>query len=547
MSVEKEVFAFWKETSPTSAFGSGLKEYAGQIWIPSHSNVKKALALIGQLEKKADAVEKKFLATMRRDLLIEEPQDPPGGLLSAFFTHLIIEGINEKHLLSLAEQSLNFLGVQEDLWERTWPVELQIFSAQECDGAKAIIETIKKKCKRKETKDALTAVQKRLAVWKEKTAHVKLKKNDFTETYPILKKKSIGLGRKKWYRAAIRDLYDYIETPEEIERLAVSWIEKELSGFKQIMKKLAKRYKCKPTVEDIDKALDKYQKIPAEKLLKIIAGLRKTLQKLADKEWVKITPKYDVRVIETPPYLVPFLPTAAMQTFNSLTNKPFCLFFATTDPKASPSSSLPDVAQTTIHEEYGHCVNFLNSYDGVVGKPRLIEIIGSSLDIPITEGISFFRELESIRTFEQMMHRGTHDKVERAVIKEIEKYVSFEEFVEGVFFVVMQWRMVRFLRAVSDVRLNLEKQTFPQFIEWAHKKTGLSRKLIFDQTFHFQENPGYAPCYSVFGQRLREMQKKAMKKGFSQKEFNTYVASIGFPARSIFEKRILSRFNLSSK
>ena len=542
--MEKEVFELWKELSPTSAFGSGLKQYAGQIWIPSHSNVKKALARINQLEKKADVVEKKFLATMRRDLMIEEPQDPPGAVQSAFFTHLIIEGINERHLLSLAEQSLNFLAVQEDLCESKWPIELQIFTSQECDGAKAIIETIKKKCKKKETKDALTAVQKRIEIWKNKTVHVKLKRNDFVETYPILKKKSTGLGRKSWYSAAIKDLYDYIETPDEIEKLAVGWIKQELPGFKKIMKKLAKRYKCKPTVEDVDKALDKHQPVPPQKLLKIIAGLRKTLQRLADKEWVEITPKYDVRVIETPSYLVPFLPTAAMQTFNNLTKRPFCLFFSTTDPKASPNSSLPDVAQTTIHEEYGHCVNFLNSYSGVVGKPRLIEIIGSSLDTLITEGISFFRELESIRTFDRIMHRGAHDKIERAVIKEVEKYVPFEEFVEGVFFVVMQWRMVRFLRAVSDVRLNLEKQTFPQFIEWAHKKTGLSRKLIFDQTFHFQENPGYAPCYSVFGQRLREMQKKAIEKGFTQKEFNTYVASIGFPARSIFEQKVRKHFKI---
>ncbi len=544
MSIEKEVFELWKEISPESAFGSGLKEYAGQLWIPSHANVKKALTKIEKLHKKADPVVKKFLAAMRRDLLIEEPQDPPGALLSVFFTHLIVEGVNEKHLISLAEQSLNFLGVQEDLWDKKWPIELQIFTAQECDGARAIIETIKKKCKKKETKDALMAVQKRLDIWKHNVSTITLKKNDFTETYPILKKKSKGLGRKGYYRAVLKDEYDYIETPDEIERLAESWIDRELPGFKKLMKKIAKRYKCKATVEDIEKALDKHQKVPPQKLLKVIAGLRKALQQLASKEWVEITSKYDVRVIETPPYLVPFLPTAAMQTFNSLTKKPFCLFFATTDAKASPSSSLPDVAQTTIHEEYGHCVNFLNSYAGVVGKPRLTEILGSSLDTPITEGISFFRELESIRTFDRMLHRGAHNSIERRVIREIEKYVPFEEFADGVFFVVMQWRMVRFLRAVSDVRLNLEKQTFSQFIEWAHKKTGLSKKLIFDQTFHFQENPGYAPCYSVFGQRLREMQADAMKKGISQKKFNTYVASIGFPARSIFEKRVRQKFSL---
>ena len=543
MNTEKEIFALWKEICPESAFGAGLKQYAGQMWIPSHTNVKHALARIEKLSKKSGPVQKKFLAAIRRDLMIEEPQDPPGAILSVFFTHLIVEGVNEKHILALAEQSLNFLGVQEDLWEKKWPVELQIFASQECSGAKAIIETIRKKCKKKEVKEALTAVQKRLDVWNHKVSTIMLKKNDFTETYPILQKKSTGLGRKNSYRATVKDLYDYIETPEEIERLAVSWIDKEYFGFQKITRKLAKRYKCKPTVEAIDKALDKHQHVAPDKLLKTIAGLRKALQKLAHQEWVKITPKYDVRVIETPKYLVPFLPTAAMQTFNTLT-KPFCLFFATTDPKASPSTALPDVAQTTIHEEYGHCVNFLNSYVGVVGKPRLVEIIGSNLDTPITEGISFFRELESLRTFDRILHKGAHNAVEKAVVKEVEKNVPFEEFVDGIFFVVMQWRMVRFLRAISDVRINLEKQTFPQFIEWAHKKTGLSKKLIFDQTFHFQENPGYAPCYSVFGQRLRKMQADAMKKGVSQKEFNTYVASIGFPARSLFEKKLKEKFSI---
>ncbi len=544
MNVEKEVFALWKWLYPEDAFRCGLKKYAGTLWIPSHSNVRVALARIERLnEITADSSVKKFLAAMRRDLMIEEPQDAPSALLSVFFSHLIIEGVNERHLLSLAEQSLNFLSVQENVWEKNWPIELQIYSSQECDGAVTVIETMKKKCRKTETIHALVAVQKRLKSWKQKTAHVSLKKNDFAEIYPVLRKSSAGLQRKRAYPAIIKDLYDHTETPEQIEKLAVSWINEELPIFRRVMKKLAKRYKCKPNVEAIEKQIDRHQSVSPKNLLKTISGLRCALQKLANREWVSITPKYCVKVIETPKYLVPLLPTAAMQTFNSLSKKPFCLFFATTDPSASPSSSLPDVAQTIIHEEYGHCVNFLNSYAGVVGENKLIEIIGSSLDTPITEGISFFRELESLGTFGRLL-AGAHNSVEKEVIKEIETHVPFEEFVEGIFFVVMQWRMVRFLRAVSDVRINLEKQTFPQFIEWAHKKTGLSKKLVFNQTFHFQENPGYAPCYSLFGQRLREMQKTAMSKGVAQKEFNTFVASSGFPARSVFEKMIGKKFML---
>ncbi|VVB81230.1 Uncharacterised protein [uncultured archaeon] len=537
MNAEKEAVKLWKEVYPLSAFGAGLKQYAGQIWIPSHSNIKKALARIEKIEKKSDEVVKKFLRTIRRDLMFEEPHKAPGAIVDAFFMHLIQEGINEKHLLELAEQGLNFLAVQEDLWENEWPIEIRIFTAQQCDGAKTILEVIKKECKT-ETKQAITALQKRIEAWNDK-AQIKLKRKDFKEIYPILQKKSKGLGRKKIYPEIIKDLYDYLETPEEIEQLAVKWIDEELPEFKKITRKLAKRYKCKPTAEEVENAIDKHQKIPLKKLVKTIIDLRKALQKLADAEWVKITPKYNVKVIETPDYLVPFMPSGAMQAFNSLT-KPFCLFFTTIDPKASPPSSYSDSAQIIIHEEYGHCVNFMNSY---TKKNRLIERIGSTLDIPITEGISFYRELESIKTFERIQKKA-HNKTEREAVQQIEKYLPLDEFTDGMKFIVMQWRMGRFLRAASDSRLNREVQTFPQFIEWAHKKTGLSKKGIFDLIFHFQRMPGYAPCYSIFGQKLKEYQAKAIKKGYTQKEFNTYVASAGFPARSIFERRLRQHFNI---
>jgi len=481
---EKEVFELWKEIDPSGAFSAGLKEYAGQIWIPSHANVKNALSKIKKLEKTKDPVTKKFLGTMKRELLLEEPQDPPGAILSTFFAHLVIEGIKDKHMISLAEQGLNFLGVQQHLWTKKWPIELQIYTSQECDGANMIIEVVKKKCK-KETKEALTALQTRLKLWKKNITKLKLKRNDYKEIAPLLKR-SKGLGRKRHYRTTIKELYDYTETPEEIEKLALSWIKEELPMFNKIKKKLAKRYGCKATVEEITKALDKYQKVPTSKLIKSIGSLRKVLEPLAEQEWVKITPKYKVKVIETPKYLEALLPTAAMEIFNGLKKNPFCIYFATTNPKASPAKSLPNVVQTTIHEEYGHCVHLMNSH--TMGKAKLIELLGRASSIKISEGLSFHRELESINTFERMSERGAHNKVERAVMKEIEKYCPFEEFVDGVHFVVAQWRMVRFLRAISDVRLNLEKQTFPKFIDCAHIATHVTSYDIREDCINNAKN-----------------------------------------------------------
>ena len=538
--MDKEVVELWKEVNPESAFCAGVKECVATLFVPSHQNITRVLKRMDQI--KGDPVVNAFVRAEKRSLLREEPQDAPDQIMGVFYTHLVKEGVNEKHVLALAEQSLNVLGVQQQLWESSWPVELQIFSAQSCDGAILLLETIKKECKQKETRDGLVAVQNRLKLWKENTCTTKLQGNDFAAIYPVLQKKSRGLGRVKEYSHILKDAYAYSESPEEIERLAVSWIDEELPLLKKILDRVAKRYKCSSTVEEINKALEKNQHVPLKNLVKTTKALREVLQGIAHDEWVEITSQYDVRVIETPKYLVPFLPTAAMQPFDGLTKKPFCVSFVTTDAKASPSTFLPALVQTLVHEEYGHCVNFMDSFTNQ--ENRVVEIMGSTLDTPITEGISFFREVESTRTFERMLKRGARTKQEKALVKLIEEFCPFDAFVDGMLFEVTQWRMVRFLRAVSDVRLNLEKQTFPEFIDWAHEKTGLSKKLIFDQTFHFQQNPGYAPCYSIFGQRLREFQKQAIKNGFSQVEFNTFVASSGFPARPIFEYRLKKKFDL---
>lgn len=537
MNIDKEVFSLWTSLNPEEAFACGLKKYAGKVWIPSHHNIKTALKNIEALQTKTkDITTLHFLRSIKSDLLTEEPHDAPDSILGLFFSYLTIEGINDKHIRELCEQSLNVLSTQKYLLDKKWPIEFQIYTAQSCDGANSILDVIKKKVK-PETKQAITSLQKNITEWKNKTTTLKLKRNDFVELYPLLKKHSKSLGRKHHYKQILKDEYGYLETAEQIENLALNWLKEEIPQFNSIIKKLAKKYKTQPTNEKIDSAIKKEFHIPPKNLVQTINTFRKTLEPLANQKWVKIKKGYDVRVIETPPYLTPFLPTAAMQSFNSLT-KPFCIFFATTDTKAAPSTSLPDIAQTIIHEEYGHCVNFHNSY---TSKRRYPEILGSHLDIPLTEGISFYRELEALRTLRAMQKKAT-TKQEKNFIEFIERYGPFNDFVDCFEYTVRQWRMVRFLRALSDVRINTEKQTFPQFIEWANKETGLTQKMIFDQTFHFQENAGYAPCYSIFGQKLKNYQAIALKKGHNTVEFNTYVASRGFPTRAVFEKEIEQKF-----
>ncbi len=104
------------------------------------------------------------------------------------------------------------------------------------------------------------------------------------------------------------------------------------------------------------------------------------------------------------------------------------------------------------------------------------------------------------------------------------------------------WRIVRFLKIIGDVRINSGKQNLRDFIEWAHKRTGLSKSMVYFQLFpaHQGNGPGYATTYAITGEAIRELQKKAVRRGQKLIDFNTYACAMGFPARTIFEERLLA-------
>jgi hypothetical protein len=186
----------------------------------------------------------------------------------------------------------------------------------------------------------------------------------------------------------------------------------------------------------------------------------------------------------------------------------------------------------------------MNSYTGFLGKLRIIEILGGTFDVPITEGLSFHREIEALETFRHLEHEYMPSKAEKNMIDFITQYSDLETFNDAMEYVVRKWRVGRFLRAICDSRINTGKQSFVAFLDWANKKTGLSKKVIYDFTYPLMDRIGYTPNYSIFGQRLGELQRKAMSKGVSRLDFNTFVASKGFPARRIFEKQIKDEFKI---
>ena len=548
-SVDKMLLDYYKEFEPSSAFTDGFNECAGKLFLPTEENKRQALKRINQIRKKTK--DEKVLYFLRaeefllKEKAVEEPHHAPSSVNGVFFAHIIKEGFNEIHLSSLVDYSIELLDLYlKKFSKRRIPFEVKVMVNAECIGLVELLEMIKENVETEILKLKINRLIEKAKDYRKAFEVKGLKKGDFSEVYPLLKKYGGKLSRKKVYPKLLKIVQGYPETAPQIEKKALKWFHDELPYFKEVTKELAKVYKCKPTAEKVEEEIKKRGKIKPKNLLEINKEVRKVLQPIAEKELVKINKKYDTRLIETPDYLTVFLPTAAMNSFDSFTKKPFNIFFVTTDTRGSPVSDISDLINTLSHEEYGHCVNFSNVATEFVKKLSFVEKHGGSFDLPITEGISFNREYEVLLYLRKLFAKKKKTNQEQKLINLIEKYSNLDTFLLVEEFMIYKWRIIRFLRAIGDVRINTNKQSLYDFVEWASKETGMKPKTIYNQIFLFQEMPGYAPSYSIFGMKLKAMQEKLRKRGESVVEFNTYAASIGFPYLKIYEKELRKRFKV---
>lgn len=539
--VEKQFYEWYKETSPSSAYTEGVNECAGKFFIPSKQNLKDAEERLKIIIKQAqNRDQRRLFKSYLTGLRFNEPYMVPSGATNAFFTHLVKEGIVLEHLLSLTklvEEALD--AFTELLAKKEWSTEIKVVTCQLSDQLSGILDTIIAEAKDENLKKALANLRQRTLKYRKLYEVEGIKQGDFSEIFPILKKTRGKVKHKAIYPRLMADFWGYPESPQEIERKAKLWLKKELPILKKVTRNLAKICGVKPDVEAVDEELNKRRGIPKQQALEFVKKTRTLTQKVFEKNIVGITPKYKTKVIETPSYLVSMIPTAAMGPFDGFTDEPFNVFFVTTDPRFSPSSNIPDLITSLLHEEYGHAVNFSNSVTRYAASPTFLEILSSSpFSTHISDGISFHREHEFVELLKKLVKTKAPSDEETELLKILKGETDAKTMLLENEFTMQEWRIMRFLRAIFDVRINMEKQSIADFIEWAHKETGLSEKMIYNQTWIFLEAVGYAPCYSIAGDKISRLQQQALKKGINLQDFNTFVSSLGFPPWKTFEKRI---------
>ena len=542
--VETAIFDLWKEVSPSEAFTGGLSAYAGKMLVYDTTHIESLGRKMDDASSKAETrTQQRLLASLKASLdlgLKGEAHIVPDTVVNAFFAHLIKEGIVSNHLTSLAEYATKALtAYATTAGRKTSPTGIKILTSIRCAGAIEVTDTVKKQTKSKTLKSALDGLVGTINDYSKKFGVPDFKNSGFDEIIEICTREGCDLGRSDYFADALVNLYDYSETPSELEAKGLNMLNRELPDFKREVQEFASKLGVDPSGEAVAHAISKKKALKTSRVVSYIRGLKQHVAKLVNTNVVKINPRYTTRVVETPTYLSGVFPSGGAMFLDYLSKKPFQVFMATTDPRRAPETSPSELLNLLVHEEYGHCLHSSNSAFSFGAKPTLTDMLQSQAGNAVSEGISFHREKEFLNYLSEMKQRKP-TATERAFIKFLGKYGGADEvFAEYGFFTHL-WRIVRFLRVIGDARINSGRQGLMEFIDWANKETGLSKSLVYHQVFpaHQGNGPGYASTYAILGESIAEIQQEALRNGKNLLDFDTYACSLGFPPRSVFEEKL---------
>ena len=540
--LDAQILDFVKEVNPSGAYLMGFNDHAGKLFIASQENVDSALKKVRGLRSKAKTeLQRKVLDSMETGLLFEEPQPVLDDIVGTIFAHLVKEGVNDAHMLSLLGYATKDVDACATRFSRrAIPVAVKALTLYRLDGVLEIVDTVKQESKSPKVKEACDVLKERVIEYVKLFELDGWGKGEFPNVEKIFKAEGSDLGRQKFYPTALKRGFDYSETPERLEQSAMSWLDDELPRFRKVAEKLASRFGCGATPEEVEAKINERNNLDPKKLVAVTLGIRRVVRRLVNEDVSGINPKYKTMVIETPPYLSGTIPTGAAQFFDTYTKKPFQYFFQTTDPKRDPDKSVAALLNLLVHEEYGHCVHHSNSAVGFMGRLSATQLMpGAQTGGPITEGLAFNREIEFFEVSKGLETKKRLSKTERDYVRLMGKYGGLKQINLELEFMTRRWRIVRFLRVIGDVWVNTGKRNLLEFVDWAHEHTGIPRSSVYFQLFPAHQGifPGYATNYAIAGQEIRTIELK-IKDPKKRVKFSTYLCSIGFPPKSIYMRML---------
>ena len=319
-----------------------------------------------------------------------------------------------------------------------------------------------------------------------------------------------ALGREKFEKLLkLRDLGMHSD-----KILALG--EKYLRDLKVERKRLAEQIASGKTEQEILKEIESEAPKTFEKALeateKAMEDAKRFIQK---KDLVTVYQEDKLYVRETPAFLAPLLPFAAM-TMPSKYDMPQIGVYIVTRPKDMANLgrhlNYKSIRNTAVHEAFpGHFLQGACSNRG-----SIIRVLSDGVET--VEGWAHYCE-------EMMAEKGfiTDPKA---------KFVQVNDMI---------WRAVRI---IVDVKLSRGETTFDEAVEMLVKETGMSKEGAIAEVRRYTQTPGYALSY-LLGKHLILQLKKDVKQKmgskFDEKLFHDTITANGYlpvsMVRKIFEQK----------
>src|SRR3989454_10456442 len=254
---EHAVFEVWKELRSEDAFVFGLAECAGRLSIPTQRRVDSLLAKISRIQKSTTSpIERKLLASFRASLELREPARLPQTLLESLFGYVIKEGVKANHMRAVAADGRKALDASRKRARGPTAPGMRALVQLACNGLNEILKVVESELRDPGTRaeiEALLAANRRYAKAFDLPGFSP--EATFDETYALFKRVGCGLGRSRSYARALRDCWDYTQTPGQVEAAGLRMMRRELPHFKALIDRIANELHCEPTAEAATKAL----------------------------------------------------------------------------------------------------------------------------------------------------------------------------------------------------------------------------------------------------------------------------------------------------
>ena len=544
--VEQQAFEIWKTLWPDQAYVAGLDEAVGHFYVPTPARVRRMRRRIANVRAATkDVVIRKFLGSLDAGLTLPEPSRMPEIMVSSFFGYMMKEEVVPEHMAALAASAARALDAERRRFVgKRWPPGVRALVQLSASGLVDIVDIVEQQLQLATGGGAaLAAIAKLRASLQRYRAAFDLPgfrpEGTFEETYAYLKEHGADLGRKGTYARSLRVLWDYEETPAQVETAGLRMMRRELPRFRAVTVAMAGELHCDPTPEAVAQALRTKAGRRPDQILPFLNAVRDPCRRVADKHVVGINPNYRTLVIETPPYFVNTTPSGAEYSLDSLTDHSREVFMTTTDPKSAARPPPGELLNLLIHEEYGHAVHGSNTSNAFAGTPTLLDTVPSSFGC-VSEGIAFQRELEFLPVMNGLASGRFDGPEERALSEALEPWGGATAAARQYEFLTYLWRVVRCLRVIGDARINSGKQDIIEFVDWTYKTYGVEKATVYNNVFpaHQILGAGYASTYAIIGERIRKIQEKAADKGIPLRDLNAFASSIGWPPKSVYEGRL---------